>query len=42
MSNQVFFHKNDCSDDIKTGDKAVFETEKGLKGLKAVNIKKLI
>ena len=38
----VFFHINDCIGDVKTGDKVEFELEKGQKGTKAVNIKKLI
>ncbi|MCG8412350.1 MAG: cold shock domain-containing protein [Bacteroidales bacterium] len=35
----IFVHCNDCSDTLKTGCKVKFETEKGLKGLKAINVK---
>ncbi|MBN2667707.1 MAG: cold shock domain-containing protein [Bacteroidales bacterium] len=35
----IFVHANDCLESIKTGDKVEFETEKGIKGLKAVNVK---
>ena len=37
----VFVHANDCKEPIKTGNRVEFETEKGLKGLKAVNVKVL-
>ena len=42
LNDSVFFHINECSWDVKTGDKVEFEKEKGQKGLKAFNIKKLI
>jgi len=35
----IFVHINDCLDDIDVGDRVEFETEKGVKGLKAVNVK---
>jgi cold shock CspA family protein len=35
----IFVHRNDCNGDLKTGCLVEFETEKGLKGLKAVNVK---
>lgn len=38
INDSVFFHINDCYPEVKTGDKVSFETEKGLKGLKAINI----
>ncbi|MBN2612493.1 MAG: cold shock domain-containing protein [Bacteroidales bacterium] len=41
LYDSVFFHINDCSAEVKPGDKVEFETEKGLKGIKAVNIKKV-
>ena len=41
LSESVFFHINDCETEIKVGDKVGFETEKGPKGLKAINVKKL-
>lgn len=37
----IFFHINDCTQEVKAGDKVEFKTEKGHKGLKAVNIKKV-
>ncbi len=37
----IFVHINDCIDEIKVGQKVEFETEKGLKGLKAVQVKLL-
>ncbi len=36
----LFFHVNDCEDEVKAGDVVEFETEKGQKGLKAVNVRK--
>nr|WP_319398599.1 cold shock domain-containing protein [uncultured Carboxylicivirga sp.] len=36
----LFVHINDCLEPIAIGDRVEFETEKGLKGLKAVNVKK--
>jgi cold shock CspA family protein len=41
MQDDIFFHINDCLEEIKQGDKIEFETEKGVKGLKAVKIKKI-
>ena len=41
LSESVFFHTNDCLEHISDGDQVVFETEKGLKGLKAFQIKKM-
>lgn len=35
----IFVHRNDCDGILKTGCKVEFETEKGVKGLKAVNVK---
>ncbi|MCT4636352.1 MAG: cold shock domain-containing protein [Bacteroidales bacterium] len=35
----IFVHNNDCSDTLKIGCRVEFEIEKGLKGLKAVNVK---
>jgi cold shock CspA family protein len=40
LNDAVFFHINDCTGEVKTGDKVEFETERGQKGLKAVHIKK--
>jgi cold shock CspA family protein len=37
----VFVHINDCLEAPEVGNKVEFETEKGLKGLKAVNVKLL-
>ncbi|MBN1118582.1 MAG: cold shock domain-containing protein [Bacteroidales bacterium] len=42
LNDSVFFHVNDCTEEIKVGDKVEFETEKGLKGLKAINIRKAV
>lgn len=35
----LFFHVNNTLDDIGAGDKVIFESEKGLKGPVAVNVK---
>lgn len=35
----IFVHINGLEDDVKENDKVTFETEKGLKGLNAVNVK---
>ena len=35
----IFVHRNDSSGDLQTGCLVEFETEKGLKGLKAVRVK---
>ncbi len=40
LSDSVFFHVNDCNEEIKVGDKVEFQTEKGPKGLKAINVSK--
>jgi cold shock CspA family protein len=37
----VFVHKNDCLEAIKAGIQVEYEIEKGLKGLKAINVKPL-
>lgn len=37
----IFVHANDCSEILKIGCRVEFETEKGLKGLKAINVKVL-
>lgn len=42
LDNNVFFHINDCTEEVKSGDKVEFETERGQKGLKAINIKKWV
>ncbi len=35
----IFVHINDCLEEIAVGNRVSFETEKGLKGLKAVLVK---
>ncbi|MFP4470312.1 MAG: cold-shock protein [Bacteroidales bacterium] len=35
----VFFHINNCHDDVKEGNRVSFETEQGPKGPAAVNVK---
>lgn len=35
----IFVHINDCLEPIKVGARVEFETEKGLKGMKAVKVK---
>ena len=35
----IFVHTNDCLEPLKVGGKVEFETEKGVKGLKAVKVK---
>lgn len=37
----IFVHNNDCNATLNLGCKLEFEVEKGLKGLKAVNVKLL-
>ncbi len=37
----IFVHVNDCEGTLKLGCRVEFETEKGLKGLKAINVKVL-
>lgn len=37
----IFVHINDCIDEIKIGNRVQFETERGLKGIKAVKVKLL-
>jgi len=34
----IFVHINDCEGDIKGGSSVTFETERGVKGIKAVNV----
>jgi cold shock CspA family protein len=36
---KIFFHVNGLIDAVKENDKVTFETEKGLKGMNAVNVK---
>lgn len=38
---KFFVHVNGLLDDVDEGDKVTFELEKGLKGLNAVNVKKV-
>lgn len=38
---KYFVHVNGLIDDVDEGDKVTFELEKGLKGLNAVNVKKV-
>ncbi|MFC3881627.1 cold-shock protein [Algoriphagus namhaensis] len=38
---KFFVHVNGLIDDVDEGDKVTFELEKGLKGLNAVNVKKV-
>jgi len=35
----IFVHASDCSEELKIGCRVEFETEKGVKGMKAVNVK---
>ncbi len=35
----IFFHINDCEGEIKSGNLVEFDTEKGLKGIKAKDVK---
>lgn len=37
----IFVHANDCSEVLKIGCRVEFETEKGLRGVKAINVKLL-
>ena len=41
LRESVFFHINDCLDEIIKGDYVEFDTEKGVNGLKAKNVKLL-
>ena len=41
LNDSIFFHVNDCLQEVKIGDKVEFGTEKGPKGLKAINVKKI-
>ncbi len=34
----LFVHINDCTDEVKNGDKVEFDTEMGAKGLKAIGV----
>ncbi len=36
----LFVHINDCVDEIKVGNRVEYEIERGLKGLKAVKVKR--
>lgn len=40
-NNNIFVHINDCKDDIREGDKVQFETERGDRGLKAINVRRV-
>ena len=35
----IFVHSSDCDEELKTGCRVEFETEKGVKGLKAIKVK---
>ncbi len=35
----IFFHINDCEGEVKNGNKVEFDTERGLKGIKAKDVK---
>ncbi len=35
----IFFHVNDCEEPVKNGNLVEFDTEKGLKGIKAKDVK---
>ena len=37
----IFVHSSDCNEPLKQGCRVEFETEKGVKGLKAINVKLL-
>ena len=37
----VFVHKNGLNDEIDEGDKVSYDVEEGLKGLNAINVKKI-
>ena len=37
----IFVHTNDCEGELKVGCRVQFETERGIKGIKAVNVKVL-
>jgi cold shock CspA family protein len=41
LRDSVFVHVKDCIDEIQAGDKVTFETEKGLKGIKAIHVKRI-
>lgn len=35
----IFFHINDCEEEVKNGNRVEFDTEKGQKGIKAKDVK---
>ncbi len=37
--NSIFFHVSDCLEDVKVGDKVIYDVERGPKGLKAVQVR---
>lgn len=39
LRESVFVHINDCLDEIRAGDMVEFETGRGTKGIKAINVK---
>ena len=39
LRGRVFVHINDCPDKLKTGQKVEFGIEKGVKGIKAIDVK---
>ena len=39
LNESIFVHANNCLEKIKTGDTVEFEIDKGIKGIKAVNVK---
>lgn len=40
--NSLFVHINQLTEEIKQGDKVIFESERGPKGLSAVNVRKVV
>lgn len=38
LRQDVFVHINDCNGPVDAGDKVEFDVEKGVKGLKAINV----
>jgi CspA family cold shock protein len=36
---QIFVHVSGLKDDVKEGDKVIFDTQEGKKGINAVNVK---
>jgi len=41
LGEDIFVHESGLMDDIKENDKVQYEVEKGLKGMNAVNVKKI-